>query len=63
MLKTTYFPEKKNSIDLKPVPIQRTTSHEFKKDNDNFDPSMSSSPPNEFMEKLTKRYQNLNIIN
>jgi len=63
MLSTTYFPEKKNCIDLKPVPIQRVMSHEFKKDNDNFDPSMSSSPPNEFMEKLTKRYQKLNSVN
>ena len=63
MLKTTYFPEKKSNIDLKPVSIKRITSYEFKQDNDNFDPTMSSSPPNEFMEKLTKRYQKLNLIN
>ena len=61
MLKT-YFPENKCTIDLKPKPIKRVLSHEFKQYNDNFDPTMSSSPPNEFMEKLTKRYQQLTLI-
>ena len=54
------FPRKK-TLDYLPQPIKivRQNSREFKQDSDNFDPFISSSPPNNFMEKLTERYENL----
>ncbi len=57
---TSKLPRKKTvECILIPIEITRTTSREFKQDNNNFDPTISSSPPNNFMETLTKRYMNL----
>jgi len=54
------FPRKK-TLDYLPRPIKivRQESREFKQDSDKFDPFISSSPPNNFMEKLTERYEKL----
>ena len=62
MLGITHFPQKETIDTVKTHKITRTRSREFKQDNDTFDPSISSSPPNDFMEKLTKRYNNLKHI-
>ena len=59
----TNFPRKKtiNKFPEK-IEITRTTSREFKQDNDKFDPFISASPPNDFMEKLTERYNKLEFF-
>lgn len=62
-MQSTIFPGKK-TIEIEslttPIKLVKQTSREFKQDCDNFDPSISSSPPNMFMKKLTQRYNKLN---
>ena len=60
MISISQFPRKK-TVDRLPEPIKivRKNSREFKQDSDNFDPFISSSPSNNFMEKLTERYEKL----
>ena len=54
------FPRKQTIESLyTPIELVKQTSREFKQDCDNFDPSISSSPTNMFMKKLTERYHKL----
>ena len=62
MMLSSNFPRKQTVETLAtPIKFTKQKSREFKQDNDKFDPSISSSPPNMFMQKLTARYYQLSF--